>query len=365
VEVYYRWLFLVRCGFARIAVNTTVAQTVFLLWRPPSFLAFGRGKICEVAVNKASGSPEWRKIKWHWAHSLVPLLVSACSFFSVPSALVSVVVTALVLLTNTARRYLAVPALALAGIALATLLETDYIVECAAVVESADARIVSTPFDSTLRSVHVKVGDAVRQGDLLGVLDTRELELQLEHLSAERKARALREMQARVDGSLADMQVLGAQIAQIDAQVEWVRERVEQGKLVAPIDGVILAVGPDAIPGPGVAGGRLLFRVGSAKDLQIAIDIPAPDAWRTRQALELAKDNRTQLRGRVSFVAHPDAVDFAIERLESREEATVAIGRIAGESRGLHPNMSGVARVGVGRISYFGLCHRKLANLAW
>lgn len=103
---------------------------------------------------------------------------------------------------------------------------------------------VSADLPGTVESIHFESGKAVRQGDVLAVLDTRQEQAQLAALEAQREfARVTFErMQGLLNErviSQAELDRATADFRQTDARVGEVRAVIERKKIHAPFSGIL------------------------------------------------------------------------------------------------------------------------------
>ena len=183
------------------------------------------------------------------------------------------------------------------------------------VIEASTENIaIGTPLSGIVPKVFVRAGDAVRSGDPLFELDTRQLRAELE---VRRQARAVAGSRARVvDARLDDLRrqlafaeqvkdkraISGeeisrrrsavqtaeaetgeaqAQIAAADAQVRAIAVEIERSTVRSPIDGEVLQVklrvGEFAAAGPGASP---LVLLGRAKPFHVRVDVDEHEGWR-------------------------------------------------------------------------------------
>jgi multidrug efflux pump subunit AcrA (membrane-fusion protein) len=183
------------------------------------------------------------------------------------------------------------------------------------VIEASTENIaIGTPLSGIVPKVFVQAGDAVRSGDPLFELDTRQLRAELE---VRRQARAVAGSRARVaDARLDDLRrqfafaeqvkdkraisseeisrrrsavqtaeaelaEAQAQIAAADAQVRAIAVEIERSTVRSPIDAEVLQVklrvGEFATAG---AGASPLVLLGRSKPLHVRVDVDEHEGWR-------------------------------------------------------------------------------------
>jgi multidrug efflux pump subunit AcrA (membrane-fusion protein) len=183
------------------------------------------------------------------------------------------------------------------------------------VIEASTENIaIGTPLSGIVPKVFVRAGDAVRSGDPLFELDTRQLRAELE---VRRQARAVAGSRARVtDARLDDLRrqlafaeqvkdkraisseeisrrrsavqtaeaeqaEAQAQVAAADAQVRAVAVEIERSTVRSPIDAQVLQVklrvGEFAAAAPGA---QPLILLGRSKPLHVRVDVDEHEGWR-------------------------------------------------------------------------------------
>jgi len=172
-------------------------------------------------------------------------------------------------------------------------------------VEASNRNVaVGTPVAGIVKQVNVAVGQRVKAGDILFVLDDRDLQAQLLTATAAVKAAAaaLREPRHRLENAEhlwrtdhaaireQDLSDLRDQAARAEAELELARAQVGQIKLEmerrivrAPMSGTILQT--SMRPGEYVAGGNTAtpsILMGDDARLQLRVEIDANEAWRVR-----------------------------------------------------------------------------------
>ncbi len=110
-----------------------------------------------------------------------------------------------------------------------------------------DRRIVDAPFDGIIAKVNFDVGDTVAKGDVLAVLDTRDLEEELkvqekDYLRFEAEAAALRSRRSEGEQFPAEERAKRLQAEAAQARMDQIKSQIEKASLKSPINGVILEV---------------------------------------------------------------------------------------------------------------------------
>ncbi|MEF7616674.1 HlyD family efflux transporter periplasmic adaptor subunit [Aquincola sp. MAHUQ-54] len=156
-------------------------------------------------------------------------------------------------------------ALALAVLA---LVEVDYRVASKALVEGAVQRAAVAPFDGFVREAPARAGDTVRKGEVLALLEDKDLRLESQRWQAELDIAEKRERESRANGERAELRLAAAQAAQARAQLDLVNEKLARVQVVAPFDGVVVR-------------GDLSQQLGSPVEIgKVLFELAPLDAWR-------------------------------------------------------------------------------------
>ncbi len=148
-----------------------------------------------------------------------------------------------------------------------------------ATVEPVLRRVVPAQFDGILKESMVKPGDLVKKGDLLALMDDKQLRWKQAELIASRD-KAIRQR----DLAMADPRapVASAQMSQleadgIDLELKLLAFKQENLELRAPFDGMVLVGDLDRAQGIPVNQGDVLFEIGPVNQMITELMIPAYD----------------------------------------------------------------------------------------
>lgn len=167
--------------------------------------------------------------------------------------------------------YPGVKLLVLASALLLTFLAlypAEYRVSAQAVVEGAVQRVAVAPFQGYLREAPARAGDEVRQGQVLAVLEDKDLRLERVRWESELEVALRKEREAMAGNDRVALRLASAQANQARAQLDLVLERLGRVQVVAPFDGIVVRGDLSQELGSPVEQGKVLFEL-------------APlDAWR-------------------------------------------------------------------------------------
>lgn len=257
------------------------------------------------------------------------------------------------------RKLLVVLALAFAGwVGLGTL---PYEVAAPARVVPAEVRHLAAPFEGVLAASHAVAGDRVRAGDVLCELDRRDLELEQARLRSQQAVLAHQRTRALASGQPVEAQLAEANEQLVQVQLDIVARRIEQTRIRAPVDGVVVRGDLRRSVGAVLAEGTPLFEV--APESGWTLEIEAPE--------HAVADLADGLSGTFTSQARPESpheinVLRVLPGAEVRRGRNVflAEGAIASPDETLRPGAEGVARIRVGpRPVWWLATHRVVSAL--
>lgn len=167
--------------------------------------------------------------------------------------------------------------LVVALVAFFSIATGEYRVSAKTVIEGAVQRAAVAPFDGHIMQSDVRAGDTVRVGQVLCRLDDRDLKLEQMRLRSERDQLSRRHRQALATQDRAAMGVLSAQIAQTEAQLELVSDRLARATLVAPFDGVVVSGDLTQLLGAPVEQGKILFQIAPLDSYRVVLEVDERD----------------------------------------------------------------------------------------
>jgi len=150
--------------------------------------------------------------------------------------------------------------LALSIIAAAlTFIDIDFRITADSVLEGAVQRTIAASLDGYLVEANVRAGDLVQAGQVLSVLDDRDLRLQYLQVETERVQLRQQMQQAAAGFERAKAQVIDAQIGQNEARLALLAEQIRRTQITAPFDGIIIKGDLSQSLGMAVSRGEPLF----------------------------------------------------------------------------------------------------------
>lgn len=260
---------------------------------------------------------------------------------------------------------------ALIGLCVLVFVRTTYAPSAEAVLEPRERRIVSAPFDGLIRALGpgIDVGAAVKAGDVIVELDTREYELGLADAigkvqQAETQAAAARKAREAGKVAQADQQADRAR-----AEADLYRYRLARARIVSPIDGVIIAGELKDRVGSTIKVGELLVQVARLDDIVVTAKVDERDISLVKRAFDEGRG-----KGRVATRGDPnDVMTFDVERIvplaqpvdgKNVFEVRGRLNATDGQKSRLRPGIEGVAKLDTVNASLLWIGTRRIVDQA-
>jgi multidrug efflux pump subunit AcrA (membrane-fusion protein) len=162
-----------------------------------------------------------------------------------------------------------------AAILLTTLfvVHIDYRVRAKTVIEGEVQRTAAAPFQGYVAASFVRAGDVVRQGQVLCVMDDRQLRLERDKWASEREQHQQELREAMAEHDLTRTQIVGAQVQQSEAQLALVNDQLAHSRIVAPFDGVVISGDLSQLIGSPVELGKKLFEIAPLHDYRVILQV--------------------------------------------------------------------------------------------
>ncbi len=222
----------------------------------------------------------------------------------------------------------------------------DYQISVPCAIQANDVRHFAAPFDGTIASAAVSIGDRVQANQVLYEMDTADLRLELSQLDADIEVARLELSQALADDDVAAASLARGKLRVLDTQRATVAEKIRQAKVVSPCDGVVVE-------------GELKRRVGEVVPLGTTLlKIAADDSWRVE--LRVPEEDVLEFgegtHGRFATLARPaDEIQCAVERIHPTSEANegknifVVRANVTDHPEWMRVGMEGVATMDIGQ----------------
>ena len=222
-------------------------------------------------------------------------------------------------------------------------------------------QLLNSPFDGYMEQVLATSGDIVRQGAVLAVLDRQELLLQESEIRSEIRRFTAEAEKARAAGQTADVQISLARRAQAQARLDRTSYQLEQARIIAPFDGVVVEGERRELLGSPVRRGDKVFRLAKVEGLYVNLYIPESDM----------RFISAQSLGQISLLSQPDR-NYPIQI-----EAVIPVAQVKPQTGNLfmvrarlleapeswwRPGMTGLARIDAGDQNILWLITRRAVD---
>ena len=222
----------------------------------------------------------------------------------------------------------------------------EFRVSAKTVVEGAVQRAAVAPFEGYIANAYVRAGDSVRQGQVLAVLDDRDLKLEQVKWESEKEQVSRKYREALAKHDRAASRILAAQLNQADAQLALAEEKLARTRLVAPFDGIVVSGDLSQLLGSPVEQGKILFELAPLDAYRVILKVDE------RDIAHAAVGQRGELA--LTGLSHA-TLPFVVKTITS--VSTSQEGRnffrveaqLADTSQRLRPGMEGVGKIVAGK----------------
>jgi multidrug resistance efflux pump len=234
-----------------------------------------------------------------------------------------------------------------------------------ALVEGAVQRAAVVPFAGYLRAAPARAGDVVKAGQVLAVLDDRDLLLEQSRWSSELEVSLRKEREAMAGGNAVEQRLAGAQANQARAQLDLAVSKLERVTITAPFDGTVVKGDLSQQLGSPLEQGKVLFELAPLDAWRVILKVDERDIDQVRvgAAGELVL---ASLPGQtLAFTVRKRTPVAVAEDGRNHFRVEAELGQSAPR---LSPNMEGVGKIDAGHASPLWIWTRPLLDwlrLAW
>ena len=220
-----------------------------------------------------------------------------------------------------------------------------------AVLQGSQQRAAVALIDGYIFDSRIRAGDTVAQGEVLALLDDRDLRLEESRLKAnvQKAGQAVRD--ALASANRAESAQANAQFEEAKAALDLVNQRLARLEIVAPISGMVVAGDLSQKLGAPVAQGDILFEIARMDSYRVLIDVSEYDLAHVERGktgkLVLASLSDTEIPFTLTGIAQ-------VSTPAGGENTFRVEADVTGPVEGLRPGMEGIAKIDIGR-----------ARLAW
>lgn len=186
--------------------------------------------------------------------------------------------------TDTSRpgvKLLAITAIVL--LAVLALYPADFRVSSRASVEGAIQRVAAAPFQGYIREAPARAGDLVRQGQVLAVLEDKDLKLERLRWESELEVSVRKEREAMAKADRVSLRLASAQANQARAQLDLTLEKLSRVQVTAPFDAVVVQGDLSQQLGSPVEQGKVLFELAPLDAWRVILKVDERDIAHVRQ----------------------------------------------------------------------------------
>lgn len=163
------------------------------------------------------------------------------------------------------------------AIAFFAMAKGDYRVSATTVIEPAIRRAAVAPFGGYIVEARVRAGDLVKRGQVLCVLDDREMRLERLKWLSQHEQLLKQHQQALAARKAAEVRILSAQIDQARAQLALLDDQLSRTQVLAPFDGVVVSGDLSQTLGAPVEQGQVLFEVAPLDAYRVILQVDEGD----------------------------------------------------------------------------------------
>lgn len=249
-----------------------------------------------------------------------------------------------------------------------TFFRMEYRVEAPAEIQPRTRAVVAAPFDGVILSLPegMAPGRRVARGEVLVQLDTREIQLAILEARS-RQIQAMKEADAalKAGNRQSEVQQAQARAAQAEASLRRAEMQLEQARIVAPMDGTIIAGDLDDKVGAAVRLGDPLLQIAPLDDMLVIARLSDRDIELVRDELAEKGPSRGAVATRAApATRHALTVERIVPLAQARDgkNAFEIRARLDQPVPGLKPGMEAVARFDTGRRSLLDIGTRRLRD---
>jgi RND family efflux transporter MFP subunit len=220
----------------------------------------------------------------------------------------------------------------------------DYRVTAQTNLEGTIQRAVGAPFNGYIKEAPVRAGDIVRNGEMLCLLDDRDLKLERLKWAIQKEQLLKQYREAMAKHDRAQVQINKAKIDQAEAQISLLDDQLARTKVVTPFDGIVMSGDLTQSLGAPVERGQVLFEVAPLDAYRVIVQVDERDIGQITMGQ----------RGELALPSMPGEIfPFAIRKItpvstakEGRNYFRVE-AQLENPSPRLRPGMEGIGKVTV------------------
>jgi multidrug resistance efflux pump len=221
------------------------------------------------------------------------------------------------------------------------------------------------PFEGYLREAPARAGDLVKSGQVLAVLDDKDLKLERVRWESELEVALRKEREAMAKANPVDQRLAAAQANQARTQLDLVLSKLARVQVSAPFDGVVVKGDLSQLLGSPLEQGKVLFELAPLDSWRVVLKVDERDIGYVAQGA----------KGELVLSSLPGSSwPFTVKKLtpisvaEDGRNYFRVEAELGQQAPKLSPNMEGVAKVAAGERSLLWIWTHPLvywARLNW
>lgn len=208
---------------------------------------------------------------------------------------------------------------------------------------------ISAPLDGFISDSFVRAGDIVEQGQLLFLLENKDIQLEHDKWINQKKQVENKYHDAFVRHDKTKVGILKAQLQQADAQLALIKGQLDRTNVTAPFAGVLVSGDLSQMLGAPVEKGKVLMQLAPLERYRIIIDVDEKDITYIAPGQS----------GSLSLASMPnEKFEFLIDKITPvsssnegkntfRVEAKLSEDDLSAQSKTLRPGMQGTGKISI------------------
>ncbi len=230
-----------------------------------------------------------------------------------------------------------------------SLIKTEHYTYAKSTLEASIQQVIVAPQDGFIKSAEVRAGDKVEMGQTLVLLNDHDLKLEHEKLLTKRNKTTKEYQEALALRQRAKISIFLAQIAQVDAQISLIEQRLKRIQLKAPFAGIVVSGDLSHSLGAPIQKGDPLFEIAPLGNYRVALSVDDHDVSK----LKIGQTGSLRLVGlpyeQLSLVISRITPIAAAHQGGNYFHVEATISDIQGSH--LRPGMQGITKIEVGNES--------------
>lgn len=242
-------------------------------------------------------------------------------------------------------------------------LPVHYRIGCDCRIEPVTRRYVAAPYDGILKTALVTSGATVEAGDVLAVMDGREIRWELAGIVAERDRAAKQSEAAFAQHEFAAANVGRLEADRLELKKELFENRQQNLEIKSPIAGIVVFGDLEKAEGAPVTCGETLFEIAPLAEMVVELSVPEREIPYVSEgqpvSIRLEACRKSPLQAKIERI-HP--------RSQIRDQQNVFLAEVTltNETGELRPGMQGSARIhGPSRTLGWIVFHKPWETVCW